>query len=453
MSEKSRRNSVRKKCDLILKTASGLADEVSIFFSAEQSALTRFGENEITQNVSSQSEDVSIMLAKGGRSTKVQTDILEPSKLRPQLEQAAALLKYQRKDPEYPDFASSGDFPVPQGAYCENTAEMTPEDRAKPAISLIKRCEREKLLASGVVSNSDTRMALANSKGLFAYFENTGIRFSTTVMDDKGCSGWAAAYGKDVGKIDFEQIGSQAMEKSQLSRKPRDIETGDYPVILEPAAVTDFLLFLGWHGFSTQAYCEDRSPFKKQLGKKILDSKLTILDDSEDPLNPSLPFDFEGSRRLSLKLVDKGVFKEMPLDARYGKKLKKPANGHALDYPNSNGPMCMSMKILPGKRPLDKIIAESDKCLLITHFHYTNIINPNDLTITGTTRDGLYWIEKGRIAYPVKNMRFTESVIRALNKVEEISSEQVLQSAFFGGGFVVPGMKISAFRFTSKTDY
>ncbi|MDD2717783.1 MAG: TldD/PmbA family protein [Candidatus Wallbacteria bacterium] len=443
----------KKKSDAILKLAGKLADEVLISLSSTVNSLTRFGENEITQNVTLATGGTGITLVRDQKSTKIQTDCLEPEKLKPLLLKASEILKYQKKDPDYPNFPKQIKFDQSGSCYSDKTARNSPKDRAELVISHIRRCESEKLLGSGIVSTNETRLAIANSKGLFAYHETTGSNFSTTVMDDKGHSGWATGSNVDISRLDWETVSRTAIEKSKLNRKPRDLEVGEYPVILEPAAVTDMLLFLSYKAFATQAYQEGRSPLQGKLGKKIMSKNLTILDDPFDPLNPGLPFDFEGIKRQGLTLVDKGIFKELPIDLKLSKKMGKPSTGHGLDYPNPMGPFCLNLRIPPGKRSLAEIIRDSDKCLLITHFHYTNIINPNDLTITGTTRDGLYWIEKGKIAYPVKNMRLTESVFRALNLVEEISSEQVFESAFFGGGFIVPSMKLSGFKFTSKTDY
>ncbi len=54
---------------------------------------------------------------------------------------------------------------------------------------------------------------------------------------------------------------------------------------------------------------------------------------------------------------------------------------------------------------------------------------------------------------PVKNMRYTDSVINIFSNIEEIGDSAEIAGAFFGGGFLVPAMKISNFNFSSGTEF
>jgi predicted Zn-dependent protease len=71
--------------------------------------------------------------------------------------------------------------------------------------------------------------------------------------------------------------------------------------------------------------------------------------------------------------------------------------------------------------------------------------------MTGMTRDGVFLIENGELAYPVKNLRFTQSYVEALANVEAVSRERKL--LLNEGGFAtrVPALKISRFNFTGVT--
>jgi predicted Zn-dependent protease len=75
------------------------------------------------------------------------------------------------------------------------------------------------------------------------------------------------------------------------------------------------------------------------------------------------------------------------------------------------------------------------------------------MLLTGMTRDGLFLIENGRITRPVRNMRFTESLFKAFANIEAVSRDQAFHGGFFGGGFVLPGMKIRDFHFTSESGF
>ena len=100
------------------------------------------------------------------------------------------------------------------------------------------------------------------------------------------------------------------------------------------------------------------------------------------------------------------------------------------------------------------MIAETDKGLLITKFHYTNVVDRMEVSITGMTRAGTYWIEGGKILYGVKNMRFTQSLLKAFADIEAIGdTAHATGGALFGGNFVVPAMKLKHFRFSSPTGF
>jgi PmbA protein len=73
--------------------------------------------------------------------------------------------------------------------------------------------------------------------------------------------------------------------------------------------------------------------------------------------------------------------------------------------------------------------------------------------ITGMTRDGTWLVEDGEIKHPVKNFRFTQSIIDALRDVEMIGRDTELASEFFFASSRVPALRISSFNFTGKSDH
>jgi PmbA protein len=69
------------------------------------------------------------------------------------------------------------------------------------------------------------------------------------------------------------------------------------------------------------------------------------------------------------------------------------------------------------------------------------------------TRDGAWLIEDGEVKHPVKNFRFTQSIIEALRDVELVGKETSLASEFFFAAARVPALRISSFHFTGKSDH
>ena len=109
-----------------------------------------------------------------------------------------------------------------------------------------------------------------------------------------------------------------------------------------------------------------------------------------------------------------------------------------------------------GTSSLDDLIKGVERGVLVTRFWYIRQLDPQTLLVTGLTRDGLFLIEKGQVTRPVKNMRWNESPIFALNNVDAMTaSERTVSGEGVGGaGFsvVCPAARLREFTFTSGSD-
>lgn len=427
------------------------ADETEVILSATDGAITRFSNNVITQNVAQKNSVVTIRAITGKRAGRATTNKFDDDSLKAIVDAAQRMARCQKRDLELLPLIGSQSY-RPVQTHVGETALMGPKERAVCIAFLAEGCRRKKFQAAGIFSNGEEAVGLANSKGVFAFQKLTGATFSATVTAGDG-SGWAEGTDKDVNQIDVPRLSKTALEKAEKSQGPRDIKPGDYTVVLEPAAVAEFLLFMAWEAFGGLNFVEGRSCFSDRFGEKLFDEKITIVDDAYNPLNPGLAFDFEGLPRQPVVLVEKGTARGVVHDRITGQKAGMDSTGHALPQPNTMGPIPLNLVLSAGTSSLEEMIASTDKGILVTHFHYTNVIDPKKMVLTGMTRDGTFWIKHGEIAYPLKNLRFTESVLKALGRVELISRERVFTSAFFGGGFVVPAMKISQFTFSSTTEF
>ncbi len=99
------------------------------------------------------------------------------------------------------------------------------------------------------------------------------------------------------------------------------------------------------------------------------------------------------------------------------------------------------------------MIASTSRGLLVTRFHYSNVVQPIESIITGMTRDGTWLIEHGRVTRPVKNLRYTQSILAALSDVQMVGSELEAASEFFFAGARVPALKIARFNFSGASDH
>jgi predicted Zn-dependent protease len=430
------------------------ATEAEVLVVAGDSALTRFANNEIHQNVAERSLTVSLRHVVGRRIAVVSTGKVDAADLRTLVNRAASIA---RSCEELEDWAG---LPAPlDGAqvvggavpsWADATAKATPEFRAEGVRAVIAAAESAGMLAYGSFSTDAEYVAVANSAGIRAAERRTSSQLLTVHMSPDGGTGYAESVSMDAGTIDAAAIGSEAASKARASDNPVAIEAGDYPVVLEEYAVVDITDMLGYTGFSALAVQEERSFVEP--GRKIGSDLVTIVDDGFDAAGLPASFDYEGVPKQRVALVEGGVCRDVVYDSQTAARAGRSSTGHGLPAPNPYGPFPLNAVMAAGTTPRDELVGGLDRGLLVTRFHYTNVVHPKLAMITGMTRDGTFLVEGGRIVGPVRNLRFTQSYLGALAGVSAVSDSRRTLRGFLGAA-VVPALRIDAWTFTGVTEH
>ncbi len=426
-------------------------DGVEVMFMHEWGGLTRFASSAIHQSTWSEDTAISVRVVSGGRIGVASSNDFSPEGARRCAESAKEMTQFIAPDPLYPGLAPKQ--PVPErDRFDEATAGTTPEQRAGGVAALVAQAS-DGFVAAGAFETSAAEVAVANSEGQFCWAPSTQASLTAVITGGEGGNGFAEVFGGSVADIDSEAVGRRAAVKASASQDPRPLSPGRYTVILEPSAVSTPLGFLAWMGFGGRALLEGRSCFSGKEGQQVAAKSISIYDDATSPLTLGIAFDFEGVPRERTDLVKDGIFVDAVYDMRSAKQAGKQTTGHALPPPNPEGPLPLNLFLEPGDATLEDMIASTERGLLITRFHYSNIVHPVESTITGMTRDGTFWIENGEVAYPVRNLRFTQSIVEALSHVTMIGRETELASEFFFSASRVPALKIDSFNFSSASDH
>lgn len=438
--------------EIIKRTLSfSSADETEVLISHSEDNLTRFSDNAISQNVARNIDGLVVNVHVGKKLGRASTDRFDDESLKRVVATAIMVAQQQRDNPELLPLQGYAEFHSTP-AYFKNTAEFSPEQRAQAIERLVKEANKHNASAAGIYNTGGDAIALGNSNGLFVYHRDTKAIFSATV-EIEGASGWAEDVKRDVSLIEEDYVIETAIRKALEARNPVAVDPGEYTVILESAAVTDFLMFMVFEGFGGLNFLEGRSFMSGKLGQKVMGQNVTIVDDAYSFENPGLPFDFEGTPRQKLILVENGMARMVAHDRITGAKAGGHSTGHSLPQPNSTGPLPLNVMLEPGDSSLEEMIKSTSRGILVTHFHYTNVQDPIKLTLTGMTRDGTFLIEHGKVTKPVRNLRFTDSVVRAFNRIEAISKDRRTAQGFFAGSFVTPALKITGFNFSSVSEF
>src|SRR5947207_1327677 len=333
------------------------ADEFEVLISGGQSALTRFANNTIHQNVAEENYVVSVRTAFDGRTARATTNKLDDESLKRVVLASEKLAKVQHSDPVLLPMSEAGGGArstqtqsVPS-RYFDETAAVTPEQRAEAVKKIVGVAQKHKLTAAGIFSTSEVVEGIFNSRGLADWYQQTSSEVSVTMLAADS-SGWQKANSPNVARLDAVTLAEVAARKASESAAPREIPAGKYTVILEPAAVLDIVGFM-FYDFGGLAILDQRSFLNNRVGTKLFGENINIWDDVGHPLQSGASFDGEGIRRQRLQLVEDGVVKRLVYSRATAETIKKSEykdkvgqiepTGHGFSIPNEMGEAPMNI--------------------------------------------------------------------------------------------------------------
>ena len=399
----------------------------------------RYARNTVTTAGAESDLNLVIQSSFGKKSGIATINELDDASLEKVVRRAEELARLAPENPEFMPPMSPQEY-VETPTFVEATAGITPEYRAKVAADSIKPARAKNITAAGFFQDNASFAAMINSNGLFAYNRSTGMNFSVTMRTEDGTgSGYVTRDYNDVERFDSVAASQIALEKAEMSQEPRAIEPGKYTVILEPAAAIGLIQNMMFNMNARQAD-EGRSFLAKagggtKLGEKIVDERVTIYTDPTHPDVPASGWAGDGQARKRMVWLDKGVVTNLNY-SRYW------ADQKDVEPTASPGNGIME----GGEASIDDLVADTQRGILVTRLWYIRTVDPQTLLYTGLTRDGTYFIENGRIAYPVKNFRFNESPVIMLNNLEALGRPMRIN------GNLVPPIKVRDFTFTSLSD-
>jgi PmbA protein len=426
------------------------ATEAEALVIAEDAALTRFANSQIHQNVAETNVTINLRFVVGKRVGVASSDRTDDEGLDRLAEHAAAIARVVEELEDWAGLPEPTTVDDVDGAYASATANASPELRADGVRAVIAAADAASVNAYGSFSTGTETTAVANSKGVRVGATRTAAQLLTVSMGPNGGTGYAEQAAVDATTIDATAVGGQAAEKARATANAVAIDAGDYPVVLEEYAVVDLLDMLGYLGFSALAVEEGRSFFEE--GRRIGSDLVSIVDDGHDPAGLPMGFDYEGVAKRRVTLLDHGVCRSVVHDAQTAARAGVDSTGHGLPAPNPWGPFPLNMLMTAGDASREELIGGLDRGLLVTRFHYTNPVHPKLAIITGMTRDGTFLVEDGRIVGPVRNLRFTQSYLEALDCTVAVARDRKTLKGFLGG-VVVPALRLDGWTFTGTTEH
>ena len=165
------------------------------------------------------------------------------------------------------------------------------------------------------------------------------------------------------------------------------------------------------------------------MGQQAFHPDFTLVDDGGDPLGLPKAFDFEGTPKLPVTIVENGVVRDVVWDRRSAAEAGngRVSTGHALPAPAQGfGPLAVNLRVEAGDATSDDLVERVDDGIYVTRLHYLGVVDEREGIITGMTRDGTFRIRNGQIAEPLVNLRFTTSFPELVRDLLGISRERKL---------------------------
>ena len=415
------------------------ADTCEVNLSGSNAGNIRYARNSVSTAGYQNNQQLVVQSSFGNKVGVATIDEFDDASLEKAVRRSEELARLSPENPEFMQPLGPQEY-LETKQYFDSTAKITADYRAEAANASIEPARAKDVTAAGFLNDDASFSAMANSNGLFAYNTSTNVDFTVTMRTNDGTgSGWVTRDVNDVNLFNASEASAIAIDKALQSRNAKAIEPGKYTVIMEPAASIDLLQnMLG--AFNARTADEGRSFMSKEgggtkLGEQIVDERVNLYSDPQNPLVPSAPWAGDGQARQKVNWLKNGVVENLFYD-RYWAQQKEV---QPVPFP-SNGIMD------GGDASLEDLIKDTKKGVLVTRLWYIRTVDPQTLLYTGLTRDGTFYIENGKIKYPIKNFRFNESPIIMLNNLEQLGQQVRVN------GNLIPYMKIRDFTFSSLSD-
>jgi predicted Zn-dependent protease len=303
-------------------------------------------------------------------------------------------------------------------------------------VEIVFDCANKHCLdAAGVLSYTHRRTGFATTHGGQSITDHTCSRMNVMLFNsEEPKSGWASQSAASPDKIDASSLIEEALHKVAIPKASKSIKPGDYETILDFYACAEIFSILSSNCFSGSAFHEGGKVSAEHLGEALFHPTLNLWDDGCDPSGCPTWCDFEGVAKQRVALIDQGILAGVVYDRETAARVGKQSTGHAQSRRAlfASGPQANNLFLQPGQQSIEKMIQSVERGLWITRFQYTTLSDPSELVISGTTRDGTFWIEDGKIQYALPNLKFRVSILKLLKEIQGLSQEVRLLETDYG---------------------
>jgi len=291
------------------------------------------------------------------------------------------------------------------------------EDSEEPSADRLvehARVVEEAAMAVAGITNSEgggagfsrSAIALATSEGFFGGYAGTSHSIGVAVLAGEGTEmerDYDHTSARRLSDLESaEVVGKRAGERTVARLNPRKVKSQAVPVVFDPRESAGLIGHLAG-AISGNAIARGVSFLKECMGQEICAPSITIVDDPHRIRGlRSKPFDGEGVANKKVAVIENGVLKTWLLDCSSARQLGLETTGHAAR--GTGGPphpSATNFYMEPGALSPEELIADIKE-----GFYITELMGMGVNTVTGDYSRGAsgFWIENGKIAYPVSEV-------------------------------------------------
>jgi PmbA protein len=424
----------------------------------ERSLMLRFAASRPTQATAIDDVDVELAVLRDGHVGRASTNDLSDEALAACGRRAASAGEAAARSVgagPYPGFPPPAGVRA-HGGHDEETARLDAASGGAQLRAAFEVAARAGAEAHGIWTAAEVETAVASSTGAAASDAVTDAFMKVICIAPSGRSGYAARTVAALGALDGAALAERAAGKAMAEGERAQLEPGEYPVVMEPAALGPLLDMLGRTAFDGLAQVEGRGALVGRLATSVAAPAINLSDSPRYPRTLPRAFDAEGVPKAPLPLIQDGVARNVVHDVSSGALAGSASTGHALEAGGSAfGPVPTNL-VLAGGGAEDEaeLCAALDRGIYVTRLWYANVVRPGESLVTAVTRDGTFLIEDGRLSRPLADMRMTDSVLGILGRAQALTAtpELVSDGEFYGRrfahGVACPALRASCVRFT-----
>jgi len=410
-----------------------IADDWTLNISKDDSHETRFAQNVITQHIAGAMKTISLSVAFGSKAGSCTVNQDDEESLAYIIKTAEDIAKLAPEDPEF--VPSEGKMDIPKLANCDpETKTLEPEQMVEIVRKSVDRAKNIGATVSGLTEKHIETNALFTKNGFAGEYEKSDFGHSLTLKKDE-VETKVAYEAKNFADFNLEELLEKLQNQAATLAVKQTFEPQKIAVLLRPLALQELFWFMGW--MMDRRYADEGiTPFTNQIGKPFFGEKFSWLSTYKQPTLLAPPFTSDGIIAEEIPWVENGILKNLYTSRYWAKKIgSKPGDNYNMFIPGEGYTEEEMLPMVP-------------RGLIINSFWYIRSVDVKAGEFTGTTRDGVWYFEDGKIKYAVNNLRFNEIPHEATKRIIATGNSELANPIS-----LLPAMLIDGFNFVDKTSF